>query len=215
MHALLSVSCAAAYHCGQCQSNAVQVPPYLAPLQNISWLHAKKACSHSSVVSTIGCKELHPCCSIQRASSLPGLSQPVYCVILGLPAADDLHAGRHASDVALTMSPTPIVTCMQACRMVHHAGSRIQEVQQLLSSKTASQDTSQDEALDVSTSGREQEACGHALPLDRTAEPVQCNSKAHMLALVHCKGYSKPVLVLGALGVQALLKSPAVTEEAR
>lgn len=115
---------------------------------------------------------------------------------------------------ALATSSTAHVTDMQACG-IHQSGSLIQEVQQLLSSEAAAEDVSQAEALDVSMSGGEQEACGHAPPLDQAAQRAQCNIKAHMLAMVHCDGYSKPVLVLGALGVQALLKSPAMTEEAR
>lgn len=103
---------------------------------------------------------------------------------------------------------------MQACG-IYQGGNLIQEVQQLLSNEAA-EGVSQAEALDVSTSEREQEACGRAPLLEQeAANRAKHNSKAQMLAQVHCNGYSKPVLVLGALGVQALLKSPAVTEEAR
>lgn len=103
---------------------------------------------------------------------------------------------------------------MQACGL-HHSGNLLQEVQQLLSSKAAAGAASQDKPLGVGTSGRQQEACGHAPLLNQAAKRVHNNTKARMLARVHCNGYSEPVLVLGALGVQALLKSAAMTKDAR
>ena len=98
---------------------------------------------------------------------------------------------------------------------IHHGGDLIQEVQQLLSSGAAAGDVSPAKALDASTNGREHGAGSHAPLLKQAAKQAKRDFKAHLLALVHCSGYSDPVLVLSALGVQVLLKSPAVPDEAR
>ena len=101
---------------------------------------------------------------------------------------------------------------MQACGR-RYTSNLIHEVQQLLSHEAAAEVVSQAEAQVASTSGRD--AGSHACLVGQAEQWTQHTTKAHMLAQVHCSGYSKAVVVLGGLGVQALLKSPAVTEEAR
>lgn len=101
---------------------------------------------------------------------------------------------------------------MQACGITH-TGNLFQEVQQLLSHEGAAEVMPQAEAQVASTSGRD--AGGQTCLVDSADRRTKHATKAHMLAQVHCSGYSKPVLVLGGRAVQALLKSPSVSEVAR